>query len=140
MKTESIPPGDPFGPLSPYIDPYLTQVKEQGYARASLFEQVCALKMLGRWLKRTGRGVWDLNEVLLHNFRRRVLKGGYTKNAGASTLRRLLGMLRRIGATPAAKPAQSSQAEQLMCDYECFLFEERNLASQTVTHLRLVAS
>ena len=140
MNTKSIPPGGPFGPLSPYINVYLTQVKEEGYAHGSICEQVCALKMLGRWLKRTGRGVRDLNETVTQYFRRRILKGGYPKNAGASTLRRLLMMLRRIGATPAAQAAVQSPAEQLTCAYERFLFKERNLASQSVAPLRRFAS
>jgi len=140
MNKTSIPSGGPFGPLSPYINAYLAQIKAQGYAVGSIYEQVCALKMLGRWLKRTGRGVRDLDEAVTQYFVRRVLKGGYTKNAGASTLRRLLAMLRRIGATPAPKAARLSPSEQLTCDYERFLFDGRNLAPQSVVHLRLFAS
>ena len=53
----------PGGPQLP-IKSYLTQVKEQGFALASICQQVCALKMFGRWLKRTGREVWDIDEAV----------------------------------------------------------------------------
>ena len=138
MNTKSIPSGGPFGPLSPYINPYLTQIREQGYAVASIYEQVCALKMFDRWLERTGHEVRDLNEAVICDFLSR-LKSGYPRNAAPSTLRRLLAMLRQMGVTPAAKATRPSPPEQLTCDYERFLFEERNLASQSVVQLRRFA-
>ena len=140
MKIKSIPPGGPFGPLSLHINSYLTMVRNQGYARGSICEQVCALKRLGRWLQQTGRGVQDLNEALMHHFCQRVLKGRYPKNAGAATLRRLLVLLRNLGVTPAAPVARPTPVEQVTCKYERFLSAERNLAAQTVAQLRTVAS
>ena len=84
--------------------------------------------------------VRDLDESVARECLRRVIKGGYGKNAGASTLRRLLTMLRRMGVTPEAKAARPSPSEQLTRAYERFLLEERNLAPQTVAHRRLIAS
>ena len=140
MNTKSVPPGGPFGPLSLHINAYLTQVKEQGYAHGSICEQVCALRMFGRWLKRTDRELCDLNEAVSDEFLRHAIKRRYPKNAARSTLRRLLAMLRRIGVIPAAKAERPSPSEQLVCAYERFLLEERNLASQSVAHPRLFAS
>ena len=117
MNTKSIPPGGPFGPLSLHINAYLTQVKEQGYAHGSICEQVCALRMFGRWLKRTDRELCDLNEAVSDEFLRHAIKRRYPKNAARSTLRRLLAMLRRIGVIPAAKAERPSPSEQLMCAY-----------------------
>jgi site-specific recombinase XerD len=139
MKIPSIPANGPFGPLALHINSYLTLVRKQGYARGSIYEQVCAIKMLGRWLQRTGRGLPDLNEAMIRHFCRRVLKDGYPKNAGYSTLRRLLGLLRERGVTPAAKAVQATPAQRLTCRYERFLFDERNLMPQTVAQLRAVA-
>jgi len=92
-----------FGPLSLYINPYLAQVKEHGYAVGSLYEQLHVLKMCDRWMKRTEREVRDLDEAAMRGCLRWVGRRGYGKNAGASTLRRLLGMLRRMGAAPLPK-------------------------------------
>ena len=139
MSSKSEPPDGPFGPLAPHIDGYLAQVKEQGYAVGSIYEQVCALKMFGRWLKRTDRGVQDLNESATREFLCH-LEPGYPKNAAPTTLQRLLAMLRRIGIIPEAQAARSSPSEQLLCTYERFLLEERNLVPQSVVHLRRFAS
>jgi site-specific recombinase XerD len=128
-----------FGPLSSFINPYLAQVKEQGYAVGSLYEQVHVLKMCDRWLEQTGRGVRDLDEAVMRDCLRRVAGRGYGKNAGSSTLRRLLGMLRRMGVTPVAKAARPSPSEQLTGAYERFLLDERNLASESVPPLRVFA-
>lgn len=140
MNTKSIPSGGSCGPLLPYINRYLTLVKEQGYAIGSLYEQVHVLKMCDRWLKRTGREVRDLDESVTCQYLRHGITSGYGKNAGASTLRRLLKMLRRIGVTPEAKAARLNPSERLTRAYERFLLDERNLVPQTVAHRRLTAS
>lgn len=140
MNTKPILSGGSSGPLFPYINLYLTQLKEQGYAAGSFYEQIHVLKACDRWLKETGRDVRDLDESITRECLRRVIKGGYGKNAGASTLRRLLAMLRRIGVTPEAQAVRPGPSEQLTRAYEHFLLEERNLVPQTVVHLRLVAN
>jgi site-specific recombinase XerD len=127
-----------FGPLSLFINRYLAQVREQGYAAGSVYEQIHILKVCDRWMKQTGRDVRDLDETIMRDCLRRVSRHGYGRNAGASTLRRLLGMLRRIGATPAAKTCPS-KIEQLIGAYEHFLLKDRNLVPHTVAHRRLAA-
>ena len=127
MQNSSIPSSGSFGPLSPYINPYLTQIRAKGYKARSICDQVCALKIFGRWLKRTGREVRDLTEAVTCHFLRR-----YPKDAAPATLRRLLALLRRIGATPAATASRPSPSEQLTCAYERFLLKERDLSQRTV--------
>lgn len=140
MQNSFILPSGSSGPLFPYFNLYLTQLKEQGYAPGSVYEQIHILKTCDRWLKRTCRGVRDLNESMVREFLRRCLNRGYGKNAGASTMRRLLTMLRRIGVVSEAKAPPPSPSEQLVCAYGRFLLEERNLSPQTVVHRRLTAS
>jgi site-specific recombinase XerD len=139
MKTTSTPSGGSFGPLSSYINSYLAQVKAQGYAVGSLYEQLHVLKICGRWMKRTGHGVRDLDEAAMLDCSRLVSRRGYGRNAGASTLRRLLAMLRRLGATPMANPKRRTALEQLIGAYEHFLLNERNLAPGSIPHFRLTA-
>ena len=131
--------GGSFGPLSLYIKPYLAQVREQGYAVGSLYEQLHVLKMCDRWMKRTEREVRDLDEAAMCDCLRRVGRRGYGKNAGASTLRRMLGMLRRMGAAPPPKTELPGQMEQLIGRYERFLLDERNLMPDSIAHVRLFA-
>ena len=139
MQIPSTKLGGSFGSLSLYINPYLAQVREQGYAVGSLYEQVHVLKMCDRWMKRTGREVRDLDEAAMRDCLRRVARRGYGKNAGASTLRRLLGMLRRMGAAPPPKTEFPGQMEQLIGRYERFLLDERNLVPDSIAQLRLFA-
>lgn len=139
MSTISLLPGGSFGPLSLYINHYLSLVRQQGYAAGSLYEQVHILKVSSRWMKRTGRDVHDLDEAAMHHCLRLVSRRGYGRNAGASTLRRLLGMLRGLGVTPAAKVKRQTPLEQLLGAYEHFLSNERNLSPGSLPHFRLHA-
>ena len=139
MKTTSTPLGGSFGPLSSYINHYLSLIREQGYAPGSLYEQVHILKICNRWMKRTGRDVHDLDEAAMLHCLRLVSRRGYGRNAGVSTLRRLLGMLRRLGVTPAAKVKRQTPLEQLLGAYEHFHLNERNLSPGSLPHFRLHA-
>src|SRR5437773_3966975 len=120
MQNPPTTSGGSFGPLSPYVNPYLTQIRAEGYAARSICDQVCTLKMFGRWLKQTGREVRDLTEAVTCDFLRRVSRRRYPKDAAPAALRRLLAMLRRLGVTPGAKAARSSPSELLTCAYERF--------------------
>lgn len=128
------------GPLSPYFDLYLTRLREQGYAPGSFYEQIHILKACDRWFERTGRKVRDLDKSTAQECLRRAIKGGYGKNAGAATLRRLLAILRELGVIEETKSGFSSPSERLIHAYERFLIDERNLAPHTVAHRRLTAS
>ena len=68
-------------------------------------DQVCALNLFGRWLKRTGREVRDLTEAVTCDFLRRVMKGRLPERCRTRSVATALEMLRQIGATPAAKAA-----------------------------------
>ena len=92
--------------------------------------------MLGRWLKRTGREVGALDEAVVDDFLRGLVKPRYPTNAARAACERLLAMLRQVGATPPAKATQLTPAEQLTCDYQRFLLEARNLAPASVVRLR----
>lgn len=139
MQIPSTTSGGSYGPLSSFIAPYLAQAREQGYAARSLYEQVHILKVCDRWMQRTGRDGRDLDEAAMRDCLRLVSRRGYGRNAGASTLRRLLGMLRRIGAAPPPKAERPNAMEQLIGGYERFLVEERNLSPNSIAHLRLFA-
>lgn len=138
MQNSSSPSGGSFGPLSLYVNAYLTQVREQGYAVGSVYEQLCVLKLFGRRLERSGRQVQDLTEVVTGDFLRR-LKHRYPWQAARSTLRRLLAMLRGMGVTPEAPAACRSPSDQVIDAYEHFLLRERHLSQGAVVwHLRFV--
>ena len=80
MQNLCILPTGSSGPLFPYFDLYLSQLREQGYAAGSLYEQIHILKTCDRWLKRTGRDVRDLDETVARECLRRVIGDDYRKN------------------------------------------------------------
>ena len=64
-------------PLGPYVQPYITQLQEQGYQPISIRSQLRRVVNLNRWLTRTGRDLGDLNEETLdrlwrHHLHRRT--------------------------------------------------------------------
>ena len=140
MQKPSITSGGSFGPLSPYIGPYLAEIRNQGYSPQSLCEQTHVLEACGRWLERTGRSAGDLNESIAHECLQRVVRRGFGRNTAPATLRRLLAMLRRIGVTPEPEAPRLNPSEQMAHNYADFLLEERNLAPRTIAIRRLVAS
>jgi len=139
MQKPSITSCGSFGPLSPYIGPYLAEIRNQGYSPQSLREQTHVLEACGRWLERTGRSAGDLNESIAHECLQRVVRRGFGRNTAPATLRRLLAMLRRIGVTPEPEARSLNRSEQLAHAYADFLLE-RNLAPRTIAIRRLVAS
>jgi site-specific recombinase XerD len=120
------------GPLSPYIDRYITELEAQGYAPRSRRYQLRLLILFAHWLGRTGRSIAGLNEAVADDFLRRESKRRWLNTSGPATLRRLLAMLRRLGATPPAKTVALTPVQQLTQNYERFLVEERALSRQTV--------
>ena len=104
------------GPLRPHVQPYITQLREQGYRPRTVRAHLCFFANFGRWLTRTNRRLRALNEELAERFLVRHL-GGRTWWAGARpALRRLLGILRKAGVTPQAKVIPSTPAQRLAAE------------------------
>src|SRR5437016_4399367 len=116
MDTKFIPlkiiQSPPVGPLFPYIEPYTALLNEQGFAPASIHEQIRVIEMFNQSLQRSGCEIRDLNEAIVERFLCSELKGQWPHVSAPATLRRLLAMLRRLGATlpgklaPPRNPAQ----------------------------------
>lgn len=141
MRKPSVTSCGSFGPLSPYIAPYLTQIREQGFGDQSLREQTHVLKACNCWFERTGHEARDLNEALARECLRRVIKpSSVGRNSAPATLRRFLAMLRQMGVVPDFEASRLNPSEQLTHAYERFLLRERNLEPRTVAIRRLVAS
>jgi site-specific recombinase XerD len=122
----------PVGPLSQYIEPYVAFVNELGFAPRSVYEQIRVIVMFSRSLQRSGCEIRDLDESVTEHFLYNELRGRWPHVNAAATLRRLLALLRRIGAIPPGKPAPPrSHAQQLADDYRRFLLKERALSPET---------
>jgi site-specific recombinase XerD len=121
----------PIGPLSRYIKPYVDLVREQGYASASVHEHVRVIFMFSQSLQRSGCKIRDLDEAVIERFLYRELNGQWPHVSAPATLRRLLKMLRQMGATRGKPSAPRNPAQQLTDDYCRFLLVERSLSVQT---------
>jgi site-specific recombinase XerD len=122
----------PVGPLSRYIEPYIAFVNEVGFAPRSVYEQVRVIVMFSRSLLRSSCEIRDLDESVTERFLQDELRGQWPHVAAPATLRRLLALLRRIGAIPVGKPPPPrSPAQQLTDNYRHFLLAERTLSPAT---------
>jgi site-specific recombinase XerD len=121
----------PVGPLSRYIEPYVTLHREQGYASASLHEHVRVIVMFSQSLQRSGCDIRDLDETVVERFLYHELKEQWPHISAPATLRRLLAMLRKMGATRGKPTAPRNPAQQLTDDYSRFLLVERSLSVAT---------
>jgi hypothetical protein len=122
----------PVGPLSPYIESYIALINEPGFAPPSVYEQIRVIVMFSQWLDRSGCEIRDLDESVTERFLYRELKARWPHVCAPAILRRLLALLRRIGAVPPGEPTpQRSPAQQLTYNYRQFLLVERAFSLET---------
>jgi len=121
----------PVGPLSRYIEPYVGLVREQGYAPASVHEHVRVIVMFSQSLQRSGCEIRDLDEAVVERFLCHELKERYPHVWAPAALRRLLAMLRQMGAARDKPTAPQNPAQQLTDDYCRFLLVDRSLSVNT---------
>jgi len=124
-----------FGALTPYIQPYITLVNQEGYQPPTIIGHLRLIGRLHRWLRRTGHQLCELDERLLERFLKCQRKKRRTHSGGDPvTLQRLLAVLRNAGAiSPARKTSVPPTSGQRLTDrYRRFLLNERGLAESTV--------
>jgi len=114
--------GGPSGPLSPYIGQYVDLVRAQGYVSRSIRYHLSLLVYFDSWLTRTRHGLRDVDERLIAKFLDRRVRAEWVHVSAPATMRRLLAMLRRVGATPPAATIAPTPAKQLAKNYEQFLW------------------
>jgi integrase len=124
-----------FGPLTPYVQPYITLVMNQGYRPPTIVGHLRLFGRLYRWLRRKRYDLGELSECLLERFLKCQRKKQRTPSSGELiTLQRLLAVLRNAGAvSPAKQSSRSKNAVQQLTDrYRHFLLNDRGLAESTV--------
>ena len=88
--------------------------------------------MFSQWLERSGCEIRDLDESVTERFLYHELKARWPHVCAPAILRRLLALLRRIGAVLPGEPTpQRSPAQQLTYNYRQFLLVERALSLET---------
>lgn len=117
--------------FGPYVQPYITQLQEQGYQPISIRSQLRRVVNLNRWLTRTGRDLGDLNEEALDRFWRHHLPG-QKRSSAAPALQLFLAILRKARVTPPPVALPQTPAQRLTSRYRRYLVEERGLSHWTV--------
>jgi hypothetical protein len=126
--------GEPVGPLSPYIESYASLIRDQGYHPDTIHLQLRVIGRLDQWLCRSGHNIRGLNESVMEQFFRRGLKQRWYHSSHPATLRRLLTLLRRIGAIPLGEVAKPhSPAQSVVDDYRRHLLDQQALSEETVS-------
>lgn len=123
------------GPLGAYVDAYAALLQDQGYARQSARHQLQLVADLGRWLQRKGLGAKDLTPQRIARYARYHRCHFRSHRDEASTLRRLLRLLRERGVVEDAAPRRDKRALQRVAeDFERYLAQERGLAAATLVN------
>ena len=123
------------GPLGAYVDAYAALLQNQGYSRQSARHQLQLVADLGRWLQRQGLGATDLTPARVARYARHHQRHFRSRRDEASTLRRLLGLLRDRGVVRAAAPRRGQRAfERVAEDFARYLAQERGLAAATLVN------
>jgi site-specific recombinase XerD len=113
----------------------------QGYSPLSALNLVRVTAHLSRWLDAGGLSPSDLALDRIDAFLRDRRAAGYTCWLTRKGLGPILRYLRSVGAVPSPEPSRAQPTPQaaLLKEYECYLFEERGIASVTVDfYLRTV--
>jgi len=122
------------GPLCPHVPAYITQLQTQGYQPQTLLKHLWLFAHFNRWLRRTDRGLRNLNEEIVKHFLRRhyVQRKRQLEEGGA--LYKLLNMLRKARVVPGAEKAPTTPAERLANQYQCYLLKERGCSAHTLAN------
>jgi len=125
----------PEGPLAKYIVPFERAMREQGYARYSLYRQVLLAGCFSEWLSERDvalRGVTSDHPKQYLRYRARQVR---LCMGDAAALRHLLDFLRHERVIPAEKKVPAhllTAAERCAQAYEQHLREARGLARATI--------
>jgi len=114
------------GPLSPYLDAYLTRVEQEGFLPSSVPRQIYAIARFSRWLERMDYSLQDLDESGVRDFLGR--DPGVVHYPERSTIRRLFIVLRELGVLRAKQPAKLTAVQRHVAEYRRYLIKERGLA------------
>lgn len=114
------------GPLSPYLDLYLTRVEQEGFMPSSVPCQIYAIARFSRWLERINAPLEGLDESVVRDFLDR--DPGVVHYPERSTIRRLVLILRENGVLRAKRPAKLTAVQRHVAEYRRYLIQQRGLA------------
>ena len=123
------------GPLVPFADAYSAELRERGYSRLSIVNELRQVGRLSRWLEAEGLSVADLSDGCIEQFLAWQRAGGRHRcqwsRPGLACLLEVLRGLEVLAAEDAA--AAGSPVDLLLASFERYLLAERGLAAGTAS-------
>jgi len=121
------------GSLAPYQDLIWTDLLARGYTRLSAKNLLRVAAHLSRWLESRGLSPRHLTAARIDAFCRHRRDCGYVQWFSPRGLQGILRPLRAHNVVPAPEPApkENSPLARLLAEYECYLLEDRSVASTT---------
>ena len=120
------------GPLGAYVDDLARQLREEGYARASVRYALQLVADLGRWMARRKIVAGQLTPEHFECYLQYRSRPRYCRSGDAAIVRRLLKLLREKGIVATAAPIERTPAQRLEDEFRQYLERERRLAPATV--------
>lgn len=119
-------------PLAAHLRPFATRLMEDGYAKNTIQSKLWSLTDFGKWLRRRGFTVTNVDETLIRGFID-GRKGRRLQRGNVKTLDQFLEDLRRRRVVPCRKPVvDESPLGKILSRYEEHLRSERGLSTSTV--------
>lgn len=122
------------GPLCPHVPAYITQLQTQGYQPQTILKHLWLFAHFNRWLRRTDRGLRNLNEEIVKHFLRHHCAQRKWQLEEGGALYKLLNMLRKARVVPGAEKVPTTPAERLANQYQCYLLKERGCSAHTLAN------
>jgi site-specific recombinase XerD len=126
------------GPLSPYLDLYLTRVEQEGFMPSSVPCQIYAIARFSRWLERINASLEGVDESVVRDFLDR--DPGVVHYPERSTIRRLVLVLRENGVLRAKRPVKLTAIQRHVAEYRRYLIQQRGLADSCLPNYTSLTS
>jgi hypothetical protein len=127
------------GPLGGHIDLYSSRLLKEGHCRQSAWRCLRVVGDFSRWLASKQLGLGDLDEGMVEQYQAFRVHHRCPFQSDRPALKRLLVVLREVGAIPRKVPVTLTSHEQIFENFGKYLDRECGLAPVTIIrHLPVV--
>jgi len=126
------------GRMEPFVGAFEAQLLETGYTSGTVKNVLTDVNRLGRWMAERDIEAFELNAVIVEEFRRSLRSNGASRIPGARAMRPLLEYLGSQGYL-GEDSSPMTPLDELIGDYRTWLVHDRQLAPPTVLRYERLA-